>query len=86
MGSSFTPVLDRVTLLPFAPGRYVEVFEPRYGSVLQSNPNATGRLTRKHDLPRGATAAASWYIAETLCAALMESVLRDVEPDDNGGV
>lgn len=86
MGSNVTRVLDRVTLLPFAAGRYVRVFEPRYGSVLQSNPNATGRLTRKHDMPRGASAAASWYIAETLRAALMESVLRDVEPDDNGGV
>ena len=37
-------------------------------------------------MPRGATVAASWYIAETLRAAMLESVLRDVEPDDNGGV
>jgi hypothetical protein len=82
-----TQVLDRVVLMPLAAGPYVRVFEPQHGPVLQSNPNATGRLTRKQNMPHGATAAASWYIAETLRGALMESVLRDdVEPDDNGGV
>lgn len=79
-------VLDRVKLLPMAIGQYARVFEPRYGTVLKSNPNATGRLTLKQDMPRGATAAASWYVSETLRAALCESVLRNLDPDDNGGV
>ncbi len=79
-------MLDRVHLCEMAVKQYVRVFQPRYGSVLNSNPEAAGRLARRWDMPRGATSAGSWYIAETLRAALLESVLRDVEPDENGGV
>ncbi|MEY2161281.1 RES domain-containing protein [Rhodanobacter sp. FW106-PBR-LB-2-11] len=79
-------VLDRVKLLPLVARTYIRVFEPAYGDVLSANPNASGRLSLKQDNPRGATHAASWYIAETLRAAMWETVLRDVDPDDEGGV
>jgi len=81
-----TKVLDRVKLLPLIVRRYCRVFEPAHGDVLQPNPYATGRLTLKAHCPAGSTAAASWYIAETARSAFWESVLRDVEPDDDGGV
>jgi hypothetical protein len=86
MSREVTRVLDLVRLMPLAAQQYARVFEPAYGSVLQSNPYANGRLSLKTEMPRGATAAASWYISDTLRGALWESVLRDVVPDDNGGV
>ncbi|AIF48193.1 hypothetical protein [Dyella japonica] len=79
-------VLERVKLLPLIARTYIRVFEPAHGDVLSANPHATGRLSLKQDMPRGATHASSWYIAETLRSAFWESVLRDVDPDDDGGV
>lgn len=79
-------LLDKVAVQPLHAGNYVRVFEPDWGDVMTTNPNANGRFTLKTDMPRGVVGAASWYISDTVAGALWESVLRDVVPDDNGGV
>lgn len=79
-------VLDCVALQPLRVGTYVRVFEPRWGDVLTPNPHANGRFSLKDNMPRGVAGAAAWYLSNTVAGALWESVLRDVLPDDDGGV
>jgi hypothetical protein len=84
--SEVTKVLDHVRLLPLVAKPYVRVFEPAWGDVLQSNPNANGRLSVKTGMPRGVTSAACLYLSDTIRGAFWETILRDIAPDENGGV
>lgn len=81
-----TELLERLKLSPLWPGEYVRVFQPKYGDVLGVHPDPPGRFALKDDMPRGVVGAGGWYLGDTANAALWESVLRDVEPDDDGGV
>ncbi|HEY4144768.1 hypothetical protein [Pinirhizobacter sp.] len=79
-------LLDRVKLLTLWPREFARVFQPIYGDVLSVHPDPPGRFALKNDMPRGVIGAGGWYLGDTVDAALWESVLRDVEPDDDGGV
>lgn len=79
-------VLDHVQLSSMPAATYFRVFEPAYGDVMTANPYASGRLALKAGLPADVQLAAAWYLGETQAAALWEVVLRDVEPDNDGGV
>lgn len=79
-------VLDHIHLSTMPAGTYFRVFEPAFGDVLSANPHASGRLALKAGLPTDVQPAAAWYLGETQAAALWEVVLRDVAPDNDGGV
>lgn len=81
-----TNLLDRVQLRPLYAKPYARVFEPAWGDVLSVHPDAPGRFALKDGMPAHATRAGCWYISDTLAGALWESVLRNVEPDNDSGV
>ncbi len=85
---TFSRVLDRIALLPMATGRYVRCFQPAYGDVLTPTPAeyAIYRMVPKSSIPEGVTEVGAIYLAAKLECAAWETVLRDVTPDDAGGV